>query len=98
MAGIGQVGVEAAITNHHTLSMSPNPARVGELVSISVVVGTTLVEVKLMDAFGRLLRSGRLINTPSLPLRLPVQDLAAGVYFVQIVQGGRYSTLRLIIQ
>ena len=81
----------ASLNNKFTEAfiVSPNPATDHIMISHGAT-GTLIANVKLMDGAGRVVKtlSKQSIASGS-KLRIPLQDLAAGSYFVEI-EGGEY--------
>ncbi len=90
--------VERPALSSLALSLSPNPA--GETVAVAWTQASAgLAEVRLLDVQGRLLHSSQLTQ-PAGPARLelPIEDLPAGVYLVEVVTGGKVGTAKLVKQ
>ncbi len=90
--------LERPALNALALSLTPNPA--DETVAVAWTQASAgLAEVRLLDVQGRLLHSHQLTQ-PAGPVRLelPIEDLPAGVYLVEVVTGGKVGTAKLVKQ
>ena len=86
----------AALASPDVFSLYPNPAQKRVVVNLAGGVGTAGAGViSLCDLTGRvLLRKAVVAGAPAAELDL--ENLAAGVYLVQVEQGGRRYTQRLL--
>ena len=77
----------------------PNPVADVANLTLTQPAGGGVTMVRLLDATGRRVLEQRFAATPRLETQLPVGELAAGIYVVQVVnQQGLLVTDRLIVK
>ncbi|MEM9836369.1 MAG: T9SS type A sorting domain-containing protein, partial [Bacteroidota bacterium] len=72
----------------------PNPA--SDQLTISLVEATPATSVRIVDLSGREVVARRSLATNSQQLNLPLADLPAGIYLVQLYRGNQLETRRFI--
>jgi hypothetical protein len=76
--------------------VSPNPASDHIMISHSTSA-TLLANVKVLDGAGRVVKTlAKQSIAPGAKLRLPLQDLAAGTYYVEIEGGAYFKVVKKI--
>lgn len=79
-----------------TLSIFPNPA--GEFTNIQMSdVPASQISLRVIDVEGRLVVDRMLETSGTLNYQLPVNDLEAGVYFLELVVGPHTTKHQLVI-
>lgn len=77
-----------------SLRIYPNPAKDHVMIELATPVGHSAT-IALLDGQGRMV--ARTTATPRGTTRMPLQDLAEGVYLIRLVDGGTVYTQRLMI-
>lgn len=79
-----------------TLLLSPNPAKDYTQLNIQFENAVDL-SVRLVDITGRVLENRNLGNTDAEDIRFELNDLAEGVYFIQITANQQTATKRFVL-
>ncbi|MEL6657888.1 MAG: T9SS type A sorting domain-containing protein [Bacteroidota bacterium] len=87
------------LSANEVFELYPNPVTNGELQMNIRLEDTDAINWRLMDATGSLLLQDDLGSAASLQrIAMPVADLAAGVYFVQILTAERQLVRKVLVQ
>ncbi|AUC16200.1 hypothetical protein BTO06_13965 [Tenacibaculum sp. SZ-18] len=79
-------------------NLYPNPSN-GNFNIKFEVINTELVEIKLFDIRGRMIKTKEFRNTPlTFTEELQFRDINSGIYLLQIKNGNKRTTKKLIIQ
>jgi hypothetical protein len=78
-------------------SIFPNPNN-GQSVNLSVVGMEGELQVRIVDATGRMVYANRYIVEGSINTSIDFgQTLAGGVYMVEMIQNGDMQTMRMVV-
>ncbi|MEM8583409.1 MAG: T9SS type A sorting domain-containing protein [Bacteroidota bacterium] len=83
------------LTNFGRVIASPNPTS-GQLSLRVELIQPQLLEVDLLDQFGRRIKSKSYGRVDQLQEGLDLRDLPAGIYFVRLTAGNQVHTIRVV--
>ncbi|RYZ56356.1 MAG: T9SS type A sorting domain-containing protein [Sphingobacteriales bacterium] len=92
-----QMGRKAAISNEVTMELAPNPAT--DMVTITVNGSVeNKADVKVISMTGAVMMTEQMESVAHGQLTLPLNNLATGVYIVEVTVGGEKFTKQLVKQ
>lgn len=80
-----------------SIKIDPNPTKDMALISFHGIEGTETVDLRLIDASGRIIRSLQGISTRDKVVQLTLHDVPAGIYTVTVSNADHTASARMVV-